>query len=270
MSIKRSRKPLVLILAGHDPSGGAGIQADIETVTSLGAAATSIITSVTTQNTQTFSKHLPQQQHDFIEQIQLIFDDMQINACKIGAIGHPSLASAIHEMLRSRNLPVVLDPVLQSTTGHDFADGDLRQLICSTLLPMTTLITPNRTEAMHLTGEHETALAAKKLLAQGCQYVLVTDAEETKSKIVNHLYAKDNTCQTFAWERLAGNYHGSGCTLSSAIAALLAQDIDILTAVEQAQHYTWNTLKHGIQLGKGQLHPDRFYWHHPDGGLFKK
>ena len=268
MSIKRTNKPIVLILAGHDPSGGAGIQADIETVSSIGAAAASIITSLTAQNTQVFSKHLPQQQQDFIEQAQLIFDDMQISACKIGAIGHPLLIKAINNMLGHQDLPVVLDPVLQSTTGHDFADEELCQAICTMLLPIATLITPNRTEALQLTDELDPALAAKKLLAQGCQYVLITDEEETESIITNRLYANDDTCKTYTWERLPGDYHGSGCTLSSAIAALLALGIDIMTAVEQAQQYTWNTLKHGIQYGKGQMHPDRFYWQKTDRKLF--
>ncbi|OGT29583.1 MAG: hypothetical protein A2W28_02370 [Gammaproteobacteria bacterium RBG_16_51_14] len=270
MNITHPTKPVVLILAGHDPTGGAGIQADIETVTSLGVCAASIITSLTVQNTQTFSSHRPQREDDFIEQGQLILADMQISACKIGAIGHPSLIRAIHHMLTRQNFPVVLDPVLRSTTGHTFADDELGRQICSILLPLTTLVTPNREEAIQLTGENEPALAAKKLLACGCRYVLVTDAEESTSEVINHLYAKENDCQSYAWERLPGRYHGSGCTLSSAITALLARGNDINTAVPLAQQYTWNTLKHGIQHGKGQLHPDRFFWHHPDRKLFGK
>jgi hydroxymethylpyrimidine/phosphomethylpyrimidine kinase len=269
MSTKQTNKPIVLILAGHDPSGGAGIQADIETVSSIGAATVSIITSLTAQNTQIFKKHQPQQQKDFIEQGQLIFADMQIGACKIGAIGHPSLVEAINNMLGHQELPVVLDPVLQSTTGYDFVNEELCQAICTMLLPIATLITPNRTEALQLTDELEPAQAAKKLLAQGCQSVLITGEEETESIITNRLYTNDDNCRTFTWERLPGDYHGSGCTLSSAIAALLALGIDIMTAVEQAQQYTWNTLKHGIQYGKGQLHPNRYYWHKTDSKLFK-
>jgi hydroxymethylpyrimidine/phosphomethylpyrimidine kinase len=269
MSTKQTNKPIVLVLAGHDPSGGAGIQADIETVSSIGAAAVSIITSLTAQNTQVFGKLLPQQQHDFTEQAQLIFTDMQISACKIGAIGHFSLVEAINNILGHQELPVVLDPVLQSTTGYDLVNEELCQAICTMLLPIATLITPNRAEALQLTDELEPAQAAKKLLTQGCQSVLITGEEETESIITNRLYTNDNNCRTYIWERLPGEYHGSGCTLSSAITALLALNIDIMTAVEQAQQYTWNTLKHGVQYGRGQLHPDRFYWHLADNKLFK-
>jgi hydroxymethylpyrimidine/phosphomethylpyrimidine kinase len=259
MDTQSHHKPVVFVMAGHDPSGGAGLQADIETVAAHGCIATSVITSLTAQNTQCFSHHIPQATEDFLTQGKLILEDIKINACKIGAIGSPDIIRAINELIADKPFPVVLDPVLQSTTGHDFSNEDMCGLLCELILPLATIITPNRDEAMQLTGELDPQSAAKKLLEMDCKNVLITDAEDSKTKVINHLYQEDEQCQTFTWERLPGNYHGSGCTLASAISANLAKNIYLTTAIEQAQEFTWNSLKHGLQLGKGQMQPNRFF-----------
>jgi hydroxymethylpyrimidine/phosphomethylpyrimidine kinase len=253
------QKPVVLVLAGHDPSGGAGIQADIETLASLGCIAASIITSLTAQNTQSFSYHLPQATEDFVTQGKLILEDIKIDACKIGAIGSPDLIRAIHEMIADKPFPVVLDPVLYSTTDHDFANKEMCALLCDLILPFATVITPNRDEAVQLTGELQPQAAAERLLEMGCKNILISDAEDSETKVINYLYQEDGQCQTFTWERLPGSFHGSGCTLASAITANLAKEFELISAVEQAQGFTWHSLKHGLQLGKGQMHPNRFF-----------
>ena len=233
-------KPVVLVLAGHDPSGGAGIQADIETLAAHGCIATSVITSLTAQNTQTFSYHLPQAAADFVSQARLVVDDVNIDACKIGAIGSQELIYAIHELIADESFPVILDPVLQSTTGHDFSDDEMRSLISELLLPFTTVVTPNREEALQLTGTLTPQAAAEKFLELGCKNILITDVEASEIQIINHLYQEDGQTHTFTYERLPGNFHGSGCTLSSAISANLAKNIELTTAIEQAQEFTWN------------------------------
>jgi hydroxymethylpyrimidine/phosphomethylpyrimidine kinase len=252
-------KPVVLVLAGHDPSGGAGIQADIETLAAHGCIATSVITSLTAQNTQSFSYHLPQAAGDFLTQARLVVDDVNIDACKIGAIGSQELIHAIRELIADEIFPVILDPVLRSTTGHDFSNEEICCLISELLLPFTTVITPNREEALRLTGTLTPQAAADKFLKLGCKNILITDAEASEIKIINHLYQEDGQTRTFTYDRLPGNFHGSGCTLTSAISANLANNIDLPTAIEQAQAFTWNTLKHGLKLGKGQIHPNRFF-----------
>ena len=259
MNDQSQEKPVVLVFAGHDPSGGAGIQADIETMAALGCIATSVITSLTAQNTQLFSNHLPQTKNDFVSQTRLVLDDINIDACKIGAIGSPELMQATHEIIAGNKFPVVLDPILHSTTGYEFANEDMSALLCELLLPIATVITPNRDEAMRLTGELRPQAAAERFLAMGCKNILITDAEESATQVINHLYQQDGQCQTFTWERLSGSFHGSGCTLASAIAANLAKNIELISAIEQAQDFTWNSLKYGLQLGKGQLHPNRFF-----------
>jgi len=252
-------KPVVLVLAGHDPSGGAGIHADIETVAAHGCIATSVITSLTAQNTQSFSYHLPQAAADFLTQGKLVLEDIKIDACKIGAIGSEELIHAIHELIEDKTFPVILDPVLQSTTGHDFSNEQMCSLISKLLLPFTTVITPNRAEALQLTGTLTPQAAAEKFLELGCKNILITDAEASETQIINHLYQEDGQTQSFTYDRLPGRFHGSGCTLSSAISANIAKDIKIIPAVEQAQEFTWNSLKHGLKLGKGQMHPNRFF-----------
>ncbi len=251
-------KPVVLVLAGHDPCGGAGIQADIETLAAHGCIATSIITSLTAQNTQSFSYHIPQVAEDFLTQGKLVIEDIKIDACKIGAIGSEELIHAIHELISDKTFPVILDPVIQSTTGYDFSNEEMCSLISELLLPFTTMITPNLKEALQLTGTQTPQAAAEKLLELGCKNVLITDVEASEITIVNHLYQEGGQAQTFTFEHVSGDFHGSGCTLSSAISANIAKDIKIIPAVKQAQEFTWNSLKNGLKLGKGQIHPNRF------------
>ncbi len=259
MNEQSQNKPVVLVLAGHDPSGGAGIQADIETLAAHGCIATSVITSLTAQNTQSFTYHLPQAAEDFLTQGKLVVEDIKIDACKIGAIGSQELIRAIHELITNETFPVILDPVLQSTTGHDFSNEEMCSLISRLLLPLTTVITPKRAEALQLTGTLTPQAAAEKILGLGCKNILITDAEASETKIINHLYQEDGQTKIFKYDRLPGNFHGSGCTLASAISANLAKNIELTTAVEKAQEFTWNCLKHGLKLGKGQIHPNRFF-----------
>lgn len=259
MSYFSKHKPVVLILAGHDPTGGAGIQADIETQASLDCIATTVVTSLTAQNTQLFSYHLPQASRDFASQMKLVLDDINIDACKIGAIGSPELVRAIHEILANATFPIILDPVLQSTTGHDFAHEEMCTLMCELLFPFMTVITPNLNEALLLSGTLTPQAAADKFIKMGCKNILITDAEASKTHVINHLYTETGQHQYYTWERLQGSFHGSGCTLSSAIAANLAKDMALTSAVEQAQDFTWNSLKHGLKIGQGQKQPNRFF-----------
>lgn len=251
-------KPVILALSAHDPSGGAGIQADIETMSAHGCMAAPVITSLTAQNTQSFAYHIPQTRGNFITQTKLLIDDMDIAACKIGAIGCPQLIRATHEIISRNSFPVVLDPVFQSTTGHDFADQETYLLIRELLLPFTTVVTPNRHEASVLSGV-PASRAAAELLETGCKYVLITDTEPSSAQVVNRLYRRHEPCTSYYWQRLEGGYHGSGCTLAAAVSAGLAKKTNVETAVEQAQEFTWGSIKHAVRTGRGQLCPNRFF-----------
>jgi len=259
------RKPVVLVLSGHDPTGAAGIQADIESIAATGSHSVSVITSLTAQNTACFEKIYPLDAQGFRKQAQLLLSDIHIHACKIGLIGDALLAEVIAELLAAEtSLPVVLDPVIAAGTGENIASQNLLETIKLKLLPLTTILTPNTREARQLTGLENINHCADQLLQYGCKHVLITGADEKTRQVTNILFSQGKAPESFVWERLRDQYHGSGCTLSSSISGYIAQGNDVREAVEKGQEYTWNTLVHGQQLGQKQKHPDRFYAHKND------
>ena len=255
----KNKKPVVLVIAGHDPSGGAGIQADIESIANAGCHAATIITSLTAQDTNTITDVSPQDSKFFKKQINLILNDMDILACKIGMIGNSSLVEIIHNALSKMKIPIVLDPVINSGTGENLSSERVYEKIIALLLPLATIITTNTLEAKILTGYKNLELAAKKLHYYGAKNVLITGTHDKTKNVINRFYSDGNPVIYHKWKRLPGVYHGSGCTLSSRIAANLAVGATIEKAIEDAQQYTWQTLVHGIKIGKGQIHPNRFY-----------
>ena len=260
MSSSKNHKPVVLVLAGHDPSGGAGIQADIETITRNDCHAATVITCMTTQNTAEFRQITQVNSDNFNQQVEMVLADIPVNACKIGLVTDTSVISVIEKTLIAlMDIPVVLDPVISSGTGVKIVTNDVCSTILNILLPFITVITPNSNEARTLTGIDDLDGAANDLLLRGCRAVLITGTHEQTTRVINTLYLQNEKPEKTEWERLPGSYHGSGCTLSSCIAAQLALGKTIREAVAMAQKYTWQTLKYGRMLGKGQIYPDRFF-----------
>ncbi|OAI12324.1 hydroxymethylpyrimidine/phosphomethylpyrimidine kinase [Methylomonas koyamae] len=254
-------RPVVLCFSGHDPSGGAGIQADIETIASHRCHAASVITALTEQDSRNVKKLLPQRPADLVSQAQTVLADIQVAAVKIGLIGSAELAEAIADVLQScPRIPVVLDPVLAAGGGSDLAGQGLIDAINNRLLPLATVVTPNASEARRLTGLADLDACGKALRHRGAEYVLITGADEDSELVHNRLYLADGVNETFNWERLPYSYHGSGCTLASAIAALLAQGLDPFSAISEAQDYTWQSLAAAYRPGRGQHNPERFFW----------
>lgn len=258
MKILTKHPAVVLVFSAHDPSGAAGVQADIESINRNGGRCVSVLTAMTAQNTGAFETIVPQPAADFRKQARLLLADISINAFKIGLIGSSALVEEIAAIIsRHTSLPVVLDPVLHAGTGTELASADIIASLKQRLIPLTTVLTPNMKEALRLTGTNDKDSAAQALLELGCQSVLITGADQATDRVINSLYRPNTDPVHFEWERLPGVYHGSGCTLAAAIAAQLAQNRDLFEAVKNAQQYCWQTLKHGLQLGKSQLHPDR-------------
>ncbi|MEQ1635488.1 MAG: hydroxymethylpyrimidine/phosphomethylpyrimidine kinase [Methylococcales bacterium] len=256
-------RPVVLCFSGHDPCGGAGIQADIEVLISHQCHAASVITVLTEQDTQNVKNLSPQSAGQFSAQARTVLADLAVKAIKIGLIGDYAIALAIHEILLEHPaIPVILDPVLAAGGGSRLADQRLTVAIYELLLPLTLIVTPNRQEARQLTELSDLNASAEALLAKGCQYVLITGAdEEAASPVVcNRLYQQDKRIDTFNWDRLPGNFHGSGCTLAASIAGLIAHGIEAFIAINEAQEYTWNALNAAYQTGHGQLNPNRLFW----------
>ncbi len=257
----KKKRPVILSFSGHDPSGGAGIQADIETFISHQCHPCSVITALTEQDSRNVKKLIPQQPENIIDQAKTVLNDFQVDAIKIGLIGQQQTALAIHSILSDYpDIPVILDPVLAAGGGTNLASEQLIETIIEKLLPYTTLLTPNSEEARKLSKLSNLPDCAEKLLTQGCKAVLITGAHEQSNSVNNQLFQANGQSENFNWERLPHNYHGSGCTLASAICALISHGLDLFTAVAEAQEYTWNALAQAYQPGLGQYNPNRLFW----------
>lgn len=253
--------PVVLTIAGHDPGGGAGIQADIEAISANRCYAASAITCITVQDTRNLQQVIPQPIAQINAQARAVLNDYKVEAIKVGLIGNVEIALWLADLLAEyHTIPTVLDPVLSSGSGSRLADQTVEQAILQQLLPYTDIITPNSPEAYKLAeGCNNLESCADKLLDCGARYALITGTHESGERVINRLYNPEGLLDEQAWDRLPGEYHGSGCTLSAAIAAFLAQGYSMLDAVNEAQIYTWDTLFNGFSLGRGQAVPDRFF-----------
>jgi hydroxymethylpyrimidine/phosphomethylpyrimidine kinase len=260
--------PLVLVFAASDPSGGAGLQADIMTLASMGCHPLSVVTAVTIQDTTGVDDVSPIDSEWVADQARCVLEDMPVAAFKIGVLGSVETIAAIAEVVSDYpEIPLVLDPVLASGRGDELASEEMVIALRELLVPQTTIITPNSLEARRLASDEnddeddpDLAECAQRLIKSGCEYVLVTGTHENTPQIVNTLYGQQGVLRSDNWQRLPGSYHGSGCTLASAIAATIANGLAIGDAVKDAQEYTWQTLKAAFRPGMGQYIPDRLFW----------
>ncbi len=261
MKSTSAKRPAVLVFAGLDPTGGAGLQADIEAVGGMGGHALPVATAITAQDTRDVKSCTPVSALSIIEQARVVLEDIKVDAFKVGLAGSVEAISAIHTILKDyEGTPVVVDPVCASGAGTALMDDEQMDAIVSLLLPLATVVTPNTVEARLLTPEADSlSAAAQELLSYGCEFVLLTGTPDPSPDIVHRLYADRRLVQSFHCERLAASYHGSGCTLSSAIAALLGHGLEPLAAVGEALEYTLETLKHATSMGGGQLIPNRLF-----------
>jgi len=260
--------PIVLVFAATDPSGGAGMQADILALASMGCHPLAVVTSVTVQDTIGVEGVLPIDADWVADQARCVLEDMPVAAFKLGVLGSIENIAAIAEVVSDYpDVPLILDPVLASGRGDEFAGEELIVAMREMLFPQTTILTPNRAEARRLgaaDAEEAEELAdeiyASRILRHGCEFVLITGTHANTPMVVNTLYGPDGVVRSDEWERLPASYHGSGCTLASAIAATLANGLSIEDAVRDAQEYTWQSLKHAFRPGMGRQIPDRLFW----------
>lgn len=254
--------PIVLCFSGLDPSGGAGISADIEALASLGCHCAPIITVLTVQDTTNVHDMEPVDPDVIKAQAQAVLRDMNVAVIKVGLLGNPAVVSTVAEICANYpNIPLIVDPVLAAGGGAALADEVFIKSMKKSLLPLATLITPNAREAMMLFPDADNVdQCAEELLDLGCEHVLVTGADEPTPVVQNVLYSSEYETETFHWERLPAMYHGSGCTLAAACAGLLAQGLSMFDALNEAQEYTFNALRDGHALGQGQLIPNRLFW----------
>ncbi len=269
MANTRETPPIVLTFAASDPSGGAGLQADILTLSSMGCHPLSVVTAITVQDTLGVEDVMAMDAEWVADQARCVLEDMPVAVFKVGLIGSMDNVAAIAEVVADYpDIPLVLDPVLASGRGDELTGDDILTALQEMLIPQTTLLTPNSLEARRIAqldddeGDAEPDLAecARRIIEMGCEYVLITGTHENTPQVVNTLYGESGVLRSDSWPRLPGSYHGSGCTLASAIAASIAHGLDIPEAVKEAQEFTWQTLKAGFRPGMGQHIPDRLFW----------
>ncbi len=250
------------------------MQADILALASIGCHPLSVVTAITVQDTVGVESVMALDADWVNDQARTILEDVQIAAFKLGLLGSVENIAVIAEIVADYpDVPLIIDPILTSGRGDELANEEMQAAMCELLFPQATLITPNSLEARRLAFYEEgneiqlTSLdeSALRLLEMGAEYVLVTGTHERTNDVVNSLFGSNSNgasglIKAYHWERLAGSYHGSGCTLTSAIAACLAHGLSMEEAIQEAQEYTWQTLKNSFRPGMGQFIPDRFFW----------
>lgn len=263
--------PIAVTVAGSDSGGGAGIQADLKTFSALGVYGASVVTALTAQNTLGV-----QAIHDvpaaFVaRQIDSVFSDLRVRAVKIGMLSRPDVIAAVAEGLarQARGIPVVLDPVMVATSGDRLIAAEAVTVLRERLLPLVDLVTPNLPEAALLLGEDgpgqgggDGAGQARRLLALGARAVLVKGGHGTGPESVDHLATAEGLERRLAAPRVAtGNTHGTGCTLSAAIAAFLARGLPLEAAVQAAKDYLTAAIRAADRLAVGGGHGPVHHFH---------
>ncbi|WP_444678888.1 bifunctional hydroxymethylpyrimidine kinase/phosphomethylpyrimidine kinase [Halomonas sp. E19] len=254
--------PVVLVLAGHDPTGGAGLVADSEAIAACGGWALTVPTALTVQNCRDVQR-VQAVTPELIREMAAALNDFPVTAIKVGLLTHPETLEAVAEIIGAfPGVPVVVDPVLKAG-GRELSTAALLEAFRRRLLPLVDILTPNRQELMRLAGVAggDDSARAAVLLEQGCGGVLVTGTDTPGSEVpaesVEHALYGQGEVRRWRWPRLPGSYHGSGCTLAAALAARLAAGESLSEACAQAQAFTWQALEAGWQPGRDQALPRR-------------
>ncbi len=265
-NIESQKHPVVLSFNVHDSTGATGIAADIEAISSQSCRSASVVTCLSVQDSQLVSSLIPIDADIIVQSARAVLEDAPVDAIKIGLIGSEEGVEVIHEILQDYgNIPVVYDPMLLSSNGMELAEDDVIDAIRELLIPQVGIITLSKDEAGMLLPEADNPAAMMNaLMNKGCDHVLVSGRREAGELVVNTLYHNYRIIEQFEWPRLTHEFYGAGCTLSAALAALLAQGLDWLSASREAQNYCWQCLRHASRYGMGQFQPDRFYWMHED------
>ena len=247
----------MLSVAGSDPSGGAGIQADLKAVEACGGYAVTAITSVTVQNTLGVQRLLPLDAAIVADQLRVLLDDLEVAAVKTGTLGSPAVAQLLADMLQAGPCcPLVVDPVLRSSSGHELNGGATLRAITERLAPLATLLTPNLGEAAEMSGLEVRTIAdaeraGRRLLASGWNAVLVKGGHGD-SAVTTDLLVTACGARRFETPRIeSSSTHGTGCVHASAIATGLARGLPLEQAVGRAKEFITDCIRHGLRMGHG-------------------
>ena len=253
---KKSQLPVVLSIAGHDPSSGAGITADIKTIAAHGCFGVTCITALTVQSTRGVKRIDPIEGRIITEAIEQLMDDLEIAAVKVGMLGSAEAAKSVAAFLKRYSMRhVVLDPIIRSSSGAELISRDGLQTMKERILGRASVITPNIDEAAALTGltvttMAEMQLAAVRLHEMGARNVIITGGHlDPPHDLVSK---EDRRITTLEGTKIPGqSTHGTGCAFSTALACSLAKGNDVLTAAKTAKHYVEAALRKALPIGKG-------------------
>jgi hydroxymethylpyrimidine/phosphomethylpyrimidine kinase len=251
-------RPNVLCLSGHDPSGGAGLHADIEAIAAQGAHAAGVLTCLTRQDTRNAYGVTPLDAEEFAAQIEVLEADMRFAAFKVGLVGSAAQVEVIADLAqRHPDVPLVVDPVLRAGGGATLAADPIDKALAEHLYEVARYLTPNAAEASLLCDGEEDLDTCGRRLSEEADWVLITGGDLPGDEVIDRLYHGGEPVACYAGPHLPGRYHGSGCTLASALAARLALGDDPQAAAAAARDYTRQCLKRAFAAGGGQLIPDR-------------
>lgn len=251
-------KPNLLVIAGHDPSGGAGIQADIEAAAAQGVHAATVLSLLTCQDTTNVHEAVPVASDFFQRCLDTALADMEFAAIKIGVLANTDQVERVAALARAHpDTPLIVDPVLRAAGGGTLANDSVGQALLDQLFALADVVTPNAAEARLLcAGEPDLEHCGARLSAYA-RAALITGGDDSEPTVVNRRFENGHLVARDEWPRLDGVFHGSGCTLASAIAARRALGEDRAHALAQAQRYTWQTLDAAFAAGRGQRIPGR-------------
>lgn len=263
--------PLILTFGAADPIGAIGVHADMATFAAMGCHGLPILTSILVGDTSQVDDTHPLEAELVSDQARTILEDMQVLACKVGLVGSIENVTVIAEIISDYpELHLVLDPFDSSVPELDSEAEDLLLAISELLIPQATLLLISTLELSRLSESWKEAGAPENpddmladvmtLIESGCEFVLVTGTSGKDNAIANTLFDSSGIVRTDEWQRLPGSHAGAGSTLSAAIAAMLANGLDVPEAVMEAQEFTFASIRHAQRLGMGKLIPDRYFW----------
>lgn len=247
----------VLCCSGLDPTGGAGLQADIEAVAAQGAHALVVATALTVQDTRNVTSSQAVEPALLQQQLAVLLADCPIGAIKLGLLGGVEQLPVIAALLRDSGQPVVIDPILRAGGGRNLVNESFASAMAESLFPFCTVLTPNAAEARRWTGCDSLPAAAEALLKLGVQHVLITGGDEPEPTVRNSWYHAGGV-RHFEHERIAGTFHGAGCTLAASLAARLALGETVEQALIHAQAYVAQCLRQARRVGAGRAIPYRW------------
>lgn len=253
-----ARRRTVLCLSGHDPSGGAGLQADVLAIHAQGAHALSVPTVLTAQDSLNVQQVFPQAVSQLDRAARCLIDDIPIHAIKIGLLGDAEQVRWAAALTLELGVPAVLDPVLRAGGGQNLVEDAAQMALLQDLLPVVTIATPNAAEARRLAPDTDSIDdCAEQLMRSGCKHILVTGGDEADETVINRWYNASGLRRRFEWVRWPHGFRGAGCSLASALAARMALGDPLETALERAQAWTHDALGKAYGIGHGRLIPDR-------------